>query len=127
MRKNEELKELFKNMDVEDLMEVVQDINHYDGSLDWLNYQVNDEDFFEIYFSKADDAVRAVCYGDYNYADDYVKFDGYGNLESCSKYDLEEELKSNIDEIEEKIIDLKNDITFCNDDINKILNNKMED
>ena len=122
MKKIEELKELLKNMDVEELMDVVRDINSYDGSLDWLNYETNDEDFFDIYFRKADDAVRAVCYGDYNYTDDYVKFNGYGNLESCGKYELDEELKSNIDEIAERIIDLKNDTTFWNDDINKILN-----
>lgn len=122
MKKIEELKELLKNMDVEELMGVVQEINGYDGSLDWLDYQINDEDFFDVYFKKADDAVRAVCYGDYNYTDDYVKFDGYGNLESCDKYNLEEELRSNIDEIVERIIDLKNDTIFYNDDINKILN-----
>jgi|GEM_PF-605812 len=42
----------------------------------------NDEDFFEEYFSTKDEAVRAVMYGDYNYSDDHVQFNGYGNLES---------------------------------------------
>ncbi|MEX5585797.1 hypothetical protein, partial [Pseudomonas lurida] len=45
------------------------------------------------------EAVRAVFYGDYRYTDDYVKFDGYGNLESASEYKVEEELKENIEEI----------------------------
>jgi len=43
----------------------------------------NDEEFFEIFFEgKVLDAVRAVSYGEYKYTDDYVLFNGYGNLES---------------------------------------------
>ncbi|WZL56280.1 hypothetical protein SP3_00221 [Bacillus phage fHSPT3] len=45
------------------------------------------------------EAVRAAIYGDYRYTDDYVKFDGYSNLVSVSEYDMEEELKENIEEI----------------------------
>ena len=42
----------------------------------------NDEEFFDTYFSGAMDAVRAVCFGDYHFSDEYVWFNGYGNLES---------------------------------------------
>lgn len=43
----------------------------------------NEDDFFETYFgSKTLDAVRAVCYGDYRYTDEFVMFDGYANLQS---------------------------------------------
>jgi len=43
----------------------------------------NDEDFFETYFSgKIMDAMRAVSFGEYNFNDDYVKFNGYANLET---------------------------------------------
>jgi len=43
----------------------------------------NDEEFFNIFFGgKVLEAVRAVSYGEYNYCDDYVRFNGYGNLES---------------------------------------------
>ena len=43
----------------------------------------NDEEFFEMFFS-ADvvKAVRAISYGEYNYSDEYVKFNGYANLET---------------------------------------------
>ena len=45
----------------------------------------NDEEFFETYFSgKVNEAVRAVCYGDYEYQHDYVRFNGYANLESTN-------------------------------------------
>lgn len=50
----------------------------------------NDEYFFDEYFQSADDAVRAVCYGDYRYTDTYVIFNGYANLESFSGYDLKD-------------------------------------
>lgn len=44
----------------------------------------NDNDFLDENFSDASDAVRAVCFGNYNYSDDYVWFNGYANLESTS-------------------------------------------
>lgn len=84
---------------LETLKELVNVINWFDGSLNWLDYQVNDEEFFEVYFNKKDDVARAICYGNYKYMDDYVKFNVYGNLESCSSYDYEEELKEYIVEI----------------------------
>lgn len=47
----------------------------------------NDDEFFEIFFSgKVIEAVRAISYGEYNYSDAYVKFNGYGNLESFSHF-----------------------------------------
>jgi hypothetical protein len=43
----------------------------------------NDEDFFNTFFEgKTNEAVRAVCYGEYEYMNEYVKFNGYGNLVS---------------------------------------------
>jgi hypothetical protein len=43
----------------------------------------NDEDFFEMYFENdVIGAVRAASYGEYNFNDKYVKFNGYANLES---------------------------------------------
>lgn len=113
----EKLKEYV--LENEDLLEIVREINNYDSSLDWLDYQYNDDEFFEIYFGdKPLEAVRAVCYGEYNYTDEYVKFDSYGNLESCNKYELYEELESNIDEILERLIDLYNNI-YISDELKK--------
>ncbi|AYJ76116.1 hypothetical protein BSP14_241 [Bacillus phage BSP14] len=89
---------LLENM--EELKDVVREVNSWNGELGHLDYQPNDEDFFNAYFEgRAMDAVQAAVYGDYNYTNDYVRFDGYGNLKSVSEYDLEEELKDNMDEI----------------------------
>ena len=48
---------------------------------------INDEEFFETFFTVALDAVRSVCYGEYNYTDNYVVFNGYGNLDSSDRFD----------------------------------------
>lgn len=42
----------------------------------------NDEDFFNTFFSEVMEVVRAISYGEYNYSDKFVKFNGYANLES---------------------------------------------
>lgn len=42
----------------------------------------NDEEFFETYFTKAIDAIRAAHFGVYEYHHDFVQFNGYANLES---------------------------------------------
>lgn len=60
-----------------------------------------DEEFFEISFISAYDAARAVHYGTINWNDDYIRFNGYGNLESLSEYDLSLEADDYIDEIYE--------------------------
>ena len=50
----------------------------------------NDEDFFNLFFEgKPMEAVRATFFGDYRYADDWVWFNAYGNLNSG---DYEEQL-----------------------------------
>lgn len=49
-----------------------------------------DEEFFETFFSetKAIDVARAVFFGNIqSWSDDYIKFNGYANLESMSSYD----------------------------------------
>lgn len=89
-----------------DLMQLVSELRDYDDSLDHLCYQLNDDEFFEIYFhNKTMEAVRAVCYGEYEYLDDYVKFNGHGNLVSKDKWELQKELESNIDEILESVLE----------------------
>lgn len=84
------IERLKEELTIEELKEMAQDVNSWDGSLDYLQYYVNNEYFFkEMFGDKVDEAVRAVCYGDYNYMDDYVRFNGYGNLDSCSEYEYE--------------------------------------
>jgi len=48
----------------------------------------NDEDFLNENFSSASDAVRACYFGDYRFSDNYVQFNGYGNLESTNYFEV---------------------------------------
>jgi hypothetical protein len=64
--------------------------NEYCESQNYSDCQIysNDKEFFETFFSgKVVDAVKAACYGEYNYGHDWVMFNGYGNLESTSSPD----------------------------------------
>ena len=75
------IKEHFENLDDYDIVQAhnqrCENTNCMD---DEIHY--NDDEFFEVYFTKPIDAVRAANYGEYNYSDTWVKFNGYGNLES---------------------------------------------
>ncbi|HHX67496.1 MAG TPA: hypothetical protein GX708_05495 [Gallicola sp.] len=99
MNKKEKILEYLKE-NTDTLKELVSECNVYDGSLEDYYYWENGEEFFEIFYqNRVDEAVRAVCYGSYEYMDDYVRIDVYGNLDSCSEYQLEKELQDNVEEI----------------------------
>lgn len=118
--KNEKIKEyLLENIDT--LKDVVMELNSWNGCLDWLDYQENNEEFFEIYFGKKDEVARAICYGDYNYTDDFVRFNAYGNLESCNEWEYEDELKNYIDDIIDNLIDEQDNITIYDDELKELL------
>ena len=85
---------------------IVNEINSIDGSLDFLEYWDNDEEFFnDFFFNNPMEAVRSSFYGNYKFCDEYVKFNGYGNLESFNDYDLEKEYKENIDDIVKALVE----------------------
>jgi len=68
-----------------DNAELVNIHNEYCQSCNYSDDEIynNDEEFFNMFFEgKVLEAVRAVSFGEYNYSNDYVKFNGYGNLES---------------------------------------------
>jgi hypothetical protein len=47
-----------------------------------------DDDFFDMFFEgKPQEAARAASFGQLNWSDEYIKFNGYGNLESMSEYE----------------------------------------
>ena len=66
-----------------------------------------DEEFFEEMFSSPAEAVRATFFGNIqNWMDDYIYFDGYGNLQSMTKSQHKESIQNAADEIIEQ---------FCED------------
>lgn len=80
MKNINQIIDLLNSLDTNELIQVNNSFaieNNYDSEV-----YINDEEFFELYFPKGIDAVRAAFYGDYNYSHDYVRINGYGNLES---------------------------------------------
>ena len=95
----------------DELVEVVQVINCYNSSLDFLDYWDNDEEFFNtFFFNNPMELARAIYYGDYNYCDEYVKFNGYGNLETTDRYGLVKKCKYYIDEIVTELLKVYEEI-----------------
>ena len=114
---------------------VVEVVNGWSGALEGLECRENDEDFFETYFyDRPYEVARAIFFGDYNYNDYYVRFDGYGNLETLSEYDYAQELEDSKDEILEAMVEewenIKDDLDIDEEvrrAIDKIINEEEEE
>jgi len=93
-KKMESIVNQINNLDTEDLIRLnnsyCQEANYSDNEI----YE-NDEDFFETFFrNNVIDAVRSASYGEYNFSEKYVKFNGYGNLESFNYFGTDDLVES---------------------------------
>ena len=123
--KYEKIREYLLNNE-ETLLRVVGDLNSYNGCLANLDFWLNDGDFFSCCFENPIDAVRATYYGDYNYNDEYVKFNGYGNIDSYTEYERIEEIKDNIDDIVDNLIECYYNI-YINEELENLLDELLEE
>jgi hypothetical protein len=72
----------------------------------------NDANFFADYFSgNIMEAVRAVSYGDYTYTHDWVRINGYGNLETMQYLDSGD-LCESVDTIAEHVAENFSDYDY---------------
>lgn len=86
MKNINQIIDLLNSLDTDELIQVNNRFaieNNYDSEV-----YMNDEEFFELYFPKSIDAVRAASYVNYNYSHDYVRINGYGNLESFDYFEV---------------------------------------
>ena len=121
MKNYEDIKNYLLNH-VDEIGNIITDINSIDGSLDYLEYYENNEEFFNTFFyNNPMEAVRSEYYGDYNYCDNWVKFDGYGNLKSVDDYELEKEYKYYIDEIIDSLLEHYQEMILCDNELIKLL------
>ena len=126
MKNYEEIKDYLLNH-VDEIGDIIIEINSIDGSLDFLEYWNNDDDFFNTFFyNNPTEAVRSAYYGDYNYCEEYVKFNGYGNLVSFNDYDLENEYKDYIDDILKALLKHYQEISICDDELIKLIEEEMK-
>ena len=123
----EEIKDYLLNH-VDEIGDIIIEINSIDSSLDFLEYWNNDEEFFNTFFpNNPTEAVRSAYYGDYNYCDDYVKFDGYGNLKSVDDYELEKEYKYYIDDITNGLIKHYQELGITDNELIKLIEKYEEE
>ena len=116
------IEKLKDNVDV--IGEMVSDVCSYNGHLEEFNWYYNDEYFYDDYFDDKQEIARAVYYGDYNFCDDYVRFNAYGNLETCCEYERERELVNNVEEILDTWYELYTSDDVCdlsNDEIMELI------
>ena len=123
--KKEKIREYLLNKE-ETLLDVVSELNSWNSCLDNLDFWENDEEFFNTFFDNPMDAIRATYYGNYNYNDDYVKFNGYGNIDSYSEYERIEEIKDNIDDIVDNLIECYYNI-YINEELENLLLELLEE
>ena len=108
-------------------MTIVQELNNWNSNLDYLRVYENDEEFFEMFFQgNPMEVARAIYYGNYKYMDEYVRFDGCGNLESLDDYQYEQELKDNINEIIDELMENYNNI-YLPVELEEVFNNFEEE
>ena len=129
--KNEMLREKLQGLLLEDtvcLATIVSELNNWNSDLDYLRVYENDEEFFEMFFEGTHpmELVRMTYYGDYKFTDQYVRFNGYGNLESLDNFEYKEELKDNIEEILDELMENYNNI-YLPAEIEEIFNNFEEE
>ena len=80
----ENIEDYLKDLDDSELLSINREYLENNKYLDDDIYG-NDEEFFEMFFQgRVLEAVRAIHFGDYNYVDAYVKFNGYANLETTN-------------------------------------------
>ena len=122
------LKEYLLN-NVEELRDVVNELNGWNGCLDWIEFMENDEHFFELFYSGINglEIARAIYYGDYNYNDDYVRINAYGNLESYTEDEMIEKMKDSIDEIVKNLTEEHDGYLYLSDDIKEIFEEAKEE
>ena len=95
-----------KKYTVEQLREMLQEVNSWDGSLRDYDYMVI-EQINELFHSVEPlEILRMAHFGEFDWNDDYFIVNDYGNLESINEFEFEELLKDNQAEITERYNEL---------------------
>lgn len=88
-----------KELNFEELDNLVREMNQWDGSMENIYYYMMGELEEVTHGMDKMELLRASQYGDFNVWDDYFTFNGYGNLDSLDSYSYEEQLTDYIEEI----------------------------
>lgn len=81
---------LINEMDDSELIQLNNEYCESINAMDDIIY-ANDSEFLEMFFADNVDALaRAIFYGDYNYSHNWVRFNGYGNLETFNWFETKD-------------------------------------
>ena len=97
-----EIKNYLLNNDKE-RRKVINEINCFNGDLQFLNFYDNDEYTLNGLFSSPSEAIRSAYFGNYDFNKPFIRLDGCGNLESLDEYEIREEEKEYIDDIVDQL------------------------
>lgn len=99
--KNDMENEILEDLDDEEKFDYYNRYCEYNNNPDSMIYY-NDDDFLDTFFDgNASSLAKAIAYGDYEYNDEYVRFDGCGNLQSYNG--LQDALEDNF--VDSELID----------------------
>lgn len=84
---------------VETLRNMASEVNGWDGSLENLEYYEMDQ-FNELMSGQDPEFIaHRIFFGNFNPTHDYFRFDGYGNIETISNWELERVMEDWADDI----------------------------
>lgn len=96
-KQREAILEYLNDCDDEEILNIVRDINSYNGDCDNLVWYDMEYEFDELCDGmKPWEVARACYYGDFNPTHDYWHYDGYGNFESTDYFNYDESDKEDI-------------------------------
>ena len=93
----------------ENVIAMLFEINGYSGEFEDLRAYEFDEYILDELFASVYDAVTRMDMKNFNVYDDYVKFNGYGNLITLSASEYESDIIDNKNEILETYLEYVND------------------
>ena len=110
---NNKVKNIIEQINSMDTNELIDLNNTYCNSANISDSEIyeNGEEFFNMFFEgDVMRAIQATHYGDYNYSHDWVRFNGYGNLDSI-QYMSPDDLCECVETMAEYISENENDFT----------------
>ena len=104
MTREQAIRTYVENLSKDELMELLQHMNGYDGCFDYISYYNMDE-FDELMFNYSPlQIAQMIFFGDFNPNDEYFRFNGYGNLESANWGDVVAEAEDLVDDILDHLV-----------------------
>ena len=89
-----------ENYTIEELKEMLGAVNYETGELDYIEMEDDIDAFLEMNFENdVTGLYRALAFGNFNWNDEYITLDSYGNIKTMNEGEYRDELRHYEDEI----------------------------